>query len=291
MSYRIEKNEALSDALGRIAAEEIALALAELRRPNRAQAMHNTRKSLKRLRDLLRSLRVAFPKNFFRRENRRLAAAGREIAPLRDVHVQLRTLGRLRAATGPVAQETRQSLRRRQDDYMRNIPALRRAVRQMLSASRQTLASWPMKKATPARLAAGLKRIYKQGRTALKAARQKGTPESLHEWRKQAKTLGHGLALIERLGPKKAGAMIERTEQLCQALGDDHDLFLVLQALRQEDAAHPARDYRRLSNRIAAKRARLQKHAFRLGRRIFDEKPGAFARRLEGWLCRKPPKK
>ena len=56
MSYRIEKDEALSDALGRIAAEEIALALAELRRPNRAQAMHNTRKSLKRLRSLLRSL-------------------------------------------------------------------------------------------------------------------------------------------------------------------------------------------------------------------------------------------
>jgi ABC-type Zn uptake system ZnuABC Zn-binding protein ZnuA len=67
MSYRIEKNEALSDALGRIAAEEIALALAELRRPNRAQAMHNTRKSLKRLRSLLRSLRVAFPRNLFRR--------------------------------------------------------------------------------------------------------------------------------------------------------------------------------------------------------------------------------
>src|ERR1035441_5534239 len=89
MSYRIKRNEALSDALGRIAAEEIALALAELRRPDRVEAMHNTRKSLKRLRALLRSLRVAFPKEVFRLENQRLAAAGRQIAPLRDVHVQL----------------------------------------------------------------------------------------------------------------------------------------------------------------------------------------------------------
>ena len=287
MSYRIEKNEALSDALGRIAAEEIALALAELRRPNRAQAMHNTRKSLKRLRSLLRSLRVAFPKNLFRRENRRLAAAGRKIAPLRDVHVQLQTLGRLRAATGPVAKKTERSLRRREDAFMRKIPALRRAVRQMLSASRGTFAALRSRQATPARLAAGLKRIYKRGRAALKAARQKPAPETLHEWRKQAKILGHGLALIERLGPKKAGAMIQHTEQLCQALGDDHDLFLVLQALRQEDAAHPARDYHRLSNRISAKRARLQERAFKLGKKIFDEKPGAFERRLEGWLCRK----
>jgi len=291
MSYRIEKSEPLSAALGRIAAEEIALALAQLRRPNRAKAMHNTRKSLKRLRSLLRSLRVAFPKDLFRRENRRLAAAGRKIAPLRDVHVQLRTLGRLGAAAGPVAQKARRNLRRREDDFMRKIPALRRAVRQMLSASQGTLASWPMDQATPERLAAGLKRIYKRGRTALKAARQKPAPERLHEWRKQAKILGHGLALIEGLGPKKAGAMIQHTGQLCQILGDDHDLSLVLQALRQENAAHPARDYRRMSSRISAKRRRLQKRAFKLGKGIFGQKPGAFERRLEGWLSRGPSKK
>jgi CHAD domain-containing protein len=287
MSYRIEKAEALSDALGRIAAEEIALALAELRRPNRAQAMHNTRKSLKRLRSLLRSLRVAFPKNLFRLENRRLAAAGRKIAPLRDVHAQLHTLGRLGAAGGPAAKSAERRLRRREDAFLRKIPALRRAVRQMLAVSRETLAAWPVDQATPERLAAGLKRIYKRGRAALKTARQKPAPEALHEWRKQTKVLGHGLALIERLGPKKAGAMIEHTGQLCQALGDDHDLFLVLQALRQENAAHPARDYRRLSHIISTKRARLQKRAFQLGKKIFGEKPGAFERRLEGWLCRR----
>jgi len=174
---------------------------------------------------------------------------------------------------------------------MRNIPALRHAVRQMLSASRETIASWPMKKATPARLAAGLKRIYKRGRTALKAVRQKRAPEKLHEWRKQTKTLWHGLALIEELGPEKAGAMAQHAAQLCQALGDDHDLFLVLQALRQENAGRPARDYRRLSSLISARRARLQKRALKLGKKIYGQKPGAFERRLEGWLCRKPSKR
>jgi CHAD domain-containing protein len=158
----------------------------------------------------------------------------------------------------------------------------------MLLASRGAFVARSLQHAGPAHLAAGLRRIYKRARAALKAARQKPTPERLHEWRKHAKFLGHGLTLIERLGPKKAAAMIQQTGQLCQALGDDHDLCLVLQALRREDAAHPARDYRPLSNRIAAKRARLQKTAFRLGKEIFDEKPGAFERRLLGWLCRHP---
>jgi CHAD domain-containing protein len=291
MSYRIEKNEALSSALGRIAAEEIALAMAELRRRNRAQAMHNTRKALKRLRSLLRSLRVAFPQELFRRENRRLAAAGRKIAPLRDVHVQLRTLGRLRAATGPGARRIEHSLLRRQEACLRKIPALRRAVRQILSVSRGTFATLPPARATRADLAAGLKRIYKRGRAAFRAARQKTTPESLHEWRKQAKVLGHSFELIERLGPKEAGTMIKSSEQLCEALGEDHDLFLVLQALRREDAAHPARDYRRLAKRISAKRGRLERQAFKLGKIIFGEKAGEFEKRLERWFCRKPSKK
>ena len=284
MSYRIEKDEALSVALGRIAAEEFALALAELRRPNRVEAMHNTRKALKRLRSLLRSLRVAFPKEVFRRENRRLAAAGRKIAPLRDVHVQLHTLDKLRARSGPAAKKIARTLQRREDAYLRKIPALRRAVRQMLTASQTTFAALPARHATPAHLAAGLKRIYQRGRDGFKAAVRKSTPESLHEWRKQAKILGHSLTLIEQLSPKTAGQMIKDTEQLCEALGDDHDLFLVLQALRREDQSHPARDYRRLSKRITGKRRRLQSDAFKLGRSIFARKPRAFARTLEEWL-------
>jgi len=286
MSYRIEKNELLSDAFGRIAAEEIAQALAQLQHPNRPEAMHNTRKSLKRLRALLRSLRVALPRDLFHRENRRLAEAGRKIAPLRDIHVQLRALGKLRKNGGSAAKETRQSLRLRQDYYLRKMPALHRAVRQMLSASWQNLTSWPMQKATPERLAAGLKRIYKRSRAAWKTARKQETAENLHEWRKQAKMLWYGLALIERLAPKKAATMIRHTENICDALGDDHDLYLVLQALRQEDAAHPARDYKRLAKRIAAKRAGLQKQAFQLGKETFEVKPGAFAHRVEDWIGR-----
>jgi CHAD domain-containing protein len=290
MSYRIEKNEALSAALGRIAAEEIALAMTELRRPNRAEAMHNTRKSLKRLRSLLRSLRVAFPKPLFRRENRRLAAAGRKIAPLRDVHVQLRALKKL-STPNAATKKIERNLLRHQDACTRKIPALRRAVRQMLSASRETFASLPAAQATPAHLAAGVKRVYKRGRAALKTARRKTTPESLHEWRKQAKILGHGLDLMERLCPKEAGTMMERTEQLCETLGDDHDLFLVLQVLCREDAARPAGDYRRLARLISAKRGRLQKQAFKLGKKIFGEKPGQFGNRLQNWLGRNASKK
>jgi len=284
MSYRIKIGESLAAAFGRIAAEEIDLAAAELRRHNRGQAVHNARKALKRLRALLRSLRVAFPKKLFYAENRRIAQAGREISPLRDVHVQLRTLGKLKAAAGPAGDQVRRQLLRQQSSFTRRIPALRKTVRAMLDDSRQSLAAWPLREATGKDLAAGLKRIYKQGRAALKTARLSPTPGHLHEWRKKAKSLGYGLELIKSLGPAKLSRMIRCANALTESLGDDHDLFMVLLALRLEHRAKPASDFRSLARRISRKRAKLQKRAFKLGKRLYGEKPGEFGGRLDRYL-------
>jgi CHAD domain-containing protein len=286
MSYRIKIGESLAAAFGRIAAEEMELAVAELRRPDRGEAVHNARKSLKRLRALLRSLRVAFPKQLFRAENRRMAAAGRKISPIRDVHVQLRTLGKLKAAASPAGEQVRRYLLRRQSSFIRRIPALRKAVRAMLDVSRQSLASWPLRKATAEDLAAGLKRIYKQGRAAFKTARASPTPGHLHEWRKKAKSLGYGLELIKGLGPAKLARMVRGSDALADALGDNHDLFLVLRSLRLENRASPAGDFTPLARRISRKRAKLQERAFKLGGKLYGEKPGGFEQRLDRYLRR-----
>jgi CHAD domain-containing protein len=284
MSYRIEKGEGLAAALGRIAAEEMDLAVTQLRRRDRGEAVHSARKAIKRLRALMRSLRVAFPKKLFQTENQRLAEAGRKFSPLRDIHVQLRTLGKLDNADGLAGGEIRRDLLRRQEKFARKIPALRRTVRRMLVDSRGTIGSWPLDKTTPTTLAAGLKRIYKQGRSAFKTAGKNPSPENLHEWRKKAKALGYGFELIECLVPKK----MSRTMRLCQTLGDalgeDHDLFMVLQALARENQSQPARDYAALARRISAKRAKLQKQSFKLGKRVYNEKPRAFAKRLDRHL-------
>lgn len=284
MSYRIEKGEGLAAALGRIAAEEMGLALTELRRRDEGKAVHSARKAIKRLRALLRSLRVVFPKKLFQTENQRLAEAGRKISPLRDVQVQLRTLGRLRAANGSAGGEIRRALLCRQESFARKIPALRRAVRRMLGDSRGTIGSWPLDKTTPVTLAAGIKRIYKQGRSAFKTACKNPSPENLHEWRKKAKSLGYGFELIECLVPKRLWKRMRLCQALGDALGDDHDLIMVLQALGRANQAQQARDYAGLARRISAKRAKLRKQACKLGKKVYNEKPRAFARRLDQHL-------
>jgi len=286
MGYHIEKGESLATAFGRIAAEEIDLAMAQSRRLHRGEAVHNARKALKRLRALLRSLRVAFPKKLFRAENRHIAATCRRISPLRDVHVQLRTLGKLKAAAGPAGDHIRRQLLRQQSSFIRRIPALRKTVRALLEVSRQSLASWPLRKATAEDLASGLKRIYKQGREAFKTARKSPTPGHLHAWRKKTKSLGYGLEMIKNLGSGELSKMIRSSDILTEALGDDQDLFMVLRALDKEHRSNPASDFNRLANRISLKRAKRQKRAFKLGEKVYGEKPGGFEKRLDRYLRR-----
>ena len=286
MSYRIEKGESLAGAFGRIASEEISIALAELRRRSHGEAVHNARKALKRLRGLLRSLRIALPKELYERENRRFAAAGRRIAPWRDIHVQLRTLVKLGAHTHPAGKKIRADLLRQRKTISRQSPGLRKIVREMLHASEQAIADWPLQKATPARLAAGLKKVFKQGRAAHRAALHRPSPVNLHEWRKKVKSLGFGFELIQGLGSKKFAKTIERCEDLGDCLGDDHDLFMALAALRREHATQPSDDFGNLAHRVAARRTKLQRRAFRLGRRLYAEKPSVFEKRLDKFLAR-----
>jgi CHAD domain-containing protein len=290
MSYAIQKGESLASAFGRIAAEEVNLAMAELCRADRGEAVHNARKAMKRLRALLRSLRVAFPKKY-REENRRISRAGQKISPVRDIHVQLRALGKLKAGATPVGNEIRHRLLRRQAAIVRKIPDLRETVRTMLDDSRQNLASWPFRNATADDLVAGLKRIYKQGRKAFKTACISRTPIHLHEWRKKAKSLGYVLELIGGLVPAKMSRMKSSSEALSEALGDDHDLFVVLDALRTEHRDFPARDFKPLAKRIDSKRAKLQKRAFTLGRKLYAEKPARFEQRVDRYLRRAKKKK
>jgi CHAD domain-containing protein len=283
MSYRIKKGEHLATAVARIAAEEIDLAMSELDRRDHAEAIHNTRKALKRLRALLRSIRVAFPERF-RVENRHIAEIGRKISPLRDVQVQLHALNSL-GAGGAAGQRTREALLRRQSDFCRKIPEIRENVRKMLRIASENLAKWPLQKVTPEDLAASIQRIYKRGREAFKTARKKNSPENLHEWRKQSKWLGYGLELIEAYLPRKSSKMIKKVEALSEGLGNDHDLFMVETALAADKHSREAPGYQSLIRSICARRRKLQKKAFKAGCNIYAEKSSHFKKQLDDCLA------
>src|SRR5688572_11566437 len=94
MSYELQPDEPFSTGLRRIATEEIDSALNHLRRYSKGRdvAIHEARKSGKKLRALLRLSRFALGDVVYRYENAAIRDASRLIAIARDSDVLVETL-------------------------------------------------------------------------------------------------------------------------------------------------------------------------------------------------------
>lgn len=257
--------------------------------------IHFARRTLKRARATLRLLRTAVSERAFDRENAALRDVARPLSAARDARVLLESLDRLADRYGAPArhsvpaafrhQLTRDeatsggAVNRRSSQRAASIRRLR-ASRRRIVAARLGSGGWPQ-------IGAGLCRVYRAGRKAMKQARKTPAPECLHEWRKQAKYLWHQLQLLEPMSPGPIGALADQTKKLSDYLGEDHDLAV----LREKVIAHadkfaapggPAA----LLALIDRCQDRLRARAFFTGRRIYADSPAAFMQRVERYWRR-----
>jgi CHAD domain-containing protein len=124
----------------------------------------------------------------------------------------------------------------------------------------------------------GFERIYRRGRRALKVARQDPTTESLHELRKRAKDLWHGAQVVRPAAPKPMKKLARRAHDLADVVGEDHDLAVLLDGARQRPDTLAPGELELLDGLVSRRRARLQRKALRLGRRVYARKPRKVAR-------------
>ena len=86
----------------------------------------------------------------------------------------------------------------------------------------------------------------------------------MHEWRKQTKYLLYQLELLKTVFNAKLGRLGRHASQLAEALGDDHDLGMLVEKLHRYDGRDPS-----LEKHIRKRRRELQARAIRLGKRLY----------------------
>src|SRR5262245_16843053 len=100
MPFRFKLSEPFEDGWPRIGREQIERALAQLEGSgDRAVAVHETRKSLKRLRALLQLIRPALGEEAYRAENAHLREIARLLSGARDRHVLFETIAKLESSS------------------------------------------------------------------------------------------------------------------------------------------------------------------------------------------------
>ena len=287
----VKRGEAGTAGARRIVRRETKKALQELppHRPLRGEAVHDARKRLKKARAALRLMRDALAKDEYRRENERLRDAARPLSAMRDADVLLTTLDGLMRKSDPVERRVLHIMRGRLMADRRAVQRRFRAehalatARELVETARRRARRWPSRRGWSV-LGPGLARVYRAGRASHAAARTEASNENLHECRKQTKYLWHQLQFLERVRPGRMRRLQNRAHALSDRLGDDHDLAVLRDKLEAARAALPDGAVRRIAPIIEARRKRLQREAFALAERLYDEPPARFAARLgAGW--------
>jgi CHAD domain-containing protein len=218
--FALWPQEQLADGLKRMALEQLDYAIELLDNDGgvpHATAVHETRKSLKRLRTLLRMLEQELGETAFAREDAALREAGRRLAGARDAEVMVKTLdGLLKRGPGKLARRRgvvrlRMRLAAERDwEAGRALgdAAAREQALGDLRAVRGRVADWSLpNREGIGTVASGLKRCYRQGRRRYRlAGRRKGdAAPAMHQWRKRVKELRYAMEMLNRRDPEGAG--------------------------------------------------------------------------------------
>lgn len=294
MSYRFEREEPVGKAVRRIARKQTQGARKALDHPpDPREGVHDARTGVKKLRALLRLVQPTLGKKRYGREDRKLRKLGKKLSSLRDAQVVINTFDhlfpRIEGPMEPTLREVRRHLaqRRQTVEHSADLPAQLQRASQGFKRARSRIQRWiPPSRPDWDSLEGGLRDTYRQARQAMHAAYQpgdQGDPDAaFHDWRKAVKYHGHHMRLLAGVAPEVVQPRLEALDQLGDLLGEDHDLAVFAQTLRDESADFDRHlDRRAIEDSIARRQKSLRDKARPLGDWLFRQSPRVFSDQLE----------
>lgn len=223
MAYRFKKDEGIPQAVRRVYAEELSWAVGQLTKSKkRAQAIHETRKSIKKIRGLLSLLGSSD-----RQQDRYFRDAGRLLSEERDNAVMLQVFDQLAAQHPQLDAATVKEIHNALQRAERRVRVTNGAAVELLKQAPAVVCG----ELSPETLGNAMEKTYRRGRKALKRAQKEHNAEGLHDFRKQVKQHWYHLRLMAGDGTeKRQGAL----DELATVLGDENNLSVLRERLKSE---------------------------------------------------------
>ena len=301
-AYRLLPGEPVGAGMKRILTAQVDDATAELRGEagtEPAEAIHEARKDVKKIRSALRLVRHEIGDDVWRRENDHYREVARSLSGFRDAEILVQSLDDLAERFGPSAEGHYNALREQLEEENRaahDDGSIERAMTEAaagLAAGRGRIDALPLDGDGWELIGPGLHRTYRRGRKRLRTVEEEASVTNLHELRKRVKDLWYQVRLIGDADKHMLGSLADHAHDLSDHLGDDHDLALLRETVQRRRAAFADPAHKRhLLEQIDQRRGELQFAAISLAERIYADKPKRFTKRLEkrweAWRERKP---
>jgi len=289
MSLRLEAAEPAPEGVRRIVCEQIDGAMQELGdgRRNQHKAIHSARQRCKRVRAVLRLVRSDLG-DHYGAENVSFRDIARGLSDVRDAEAVIEALDKLQLYCDDkremgLVRATRRALiaRRQQAAGEEGLGAHAEEAIQGFSSARERVSAWPLVAQGFELCGPGLQSTYGQGRDAFTEAYREPADARFHEARKRVKYLWYQMRVLHNVWPEAMRAYRGSLHSLSELLGDDHDLIVLRELLREQpDALRGARNLERMLSVIERRQCQLRAEARILGMRIFAERPKAFRKRM-----------
>jgi CHAD domain-containing protein len=295
-AYKLQHDEEVPDGIRRIAIGRADSAIEHLRGERDedvAEAIHEARKDLKKLRSVLRLVRAPLGDERYRRENIRFRNAGRMLSGARDAKVKLDTLAALEERFGdsfpereltPLAtalERERQELA--EGESRDNGGGSAATAARQIEDGRDAIPDWSLDGEGFDLIADGLKRAYRRGRNRFADSRELASPETVHEWRKRVKDLWYHLRLVSEARPGKLGKAADKAHDLSDLLGDHHDLTVLREDAMQRAGLFDGAVLVDFVTLVERRQGELVDSATSLAKKVYSKKPKKFVSRIEGY--------
>ncbi|MGQ0456002.1 MAG: CHAD domain-containing protein [Hyphomicrobium sp.] len=285
MAYRLKLDESFEHGFRRIAREQIDRALSELSSLEVEPAgVHETRKSIKRLRALVRLAAPSIGQKSATRRNSSLRDVARLLAARRDEAVLFETIAALERRADVEMKTALSSLRScLGQDMCQPIRPLEaetaQKARLLLVKEAKRFAKITVKVKGFDAVRPGLEASYRTARRAHKNAYLKPTDEAFHDLRKAAQWHWRHMALLSRSWPEVVDVRASESRAVSQILGEEHDLSMLISAAKDHLAGNSSA-IRSIEQHCRRQQSELRAAVKHRIARLFAEPPSAFGRRM-----------
>ena len=291
MAFELAPEQDIRDGVRQVATEQIDRALARFSSKSKGgNAVHETRKSLKRLRALVHLIKAAIPKSDFKQRQAKLKQIANSLSGVRDIQAMLETMAKLeawdeRAGRGRVVSAIRDHLEAKRDAAEKALKSSGTVkIRKQLKEVRKDFDEIVFEQNDFKYLASTIEEDYRLARRSFRRAYKLNEDEAFHDWRKYVQRHWRQLLLVAPSWPKALRPNILLARDLSEVLGEDHDLYVLLQYIQSEETNFGSRrDVKAYLSLCQDRQRHLRLIAHDMGSRLLAEKPSSLATRLNAY--------
>ncbi len=296
MAFRLTPGADIEQSAKDIGREQLDRSLSRFSaKSKKGNPVHETRKSMKRLRALLHLIKPAMSKSDFRRDEARLKQIARSLSGVRDIQAMLETLVKLEAnepasADSPVMAALREHLGEKKDAAEKALTSASLArTRKLLKEARKSFDELTLQKDDFDVLALTIRTDYRKARQSFQRAYELQEDEAFHDWRKYVQRHWRQLLLVAPSWPRAMRPHVALARDLSEVLGDDHDLYvLIAYADANRSAFGTDKEVERFIALCKKRQTDLRDIARHMGTRLLAEKPSSLAARLRAYWMTAP---